>query len=124
MPKRCALCALMAALWSTFTPGSRVRAEQSSQPPDPLVAVDQAFLSVYEQAKSAVLKDVSPILIVLGDRLVVYRNRTRSELPYPLTTYTKLKSVAHIPLALFVLFTATGEDPLSQQHTEEVERFD
>jgi hypothetical protein len=79
---------------------------------------------VYEQAKSAVLKDLSPILIVLGDRLVVYRYGTRSELPYPLTAYAKLKSVAHIPLALFVLFTAIGEDPLSQQLTEELERFD
>jgi hypothetical protein len=72
---------------------------------DPLVRFNALFRESYAAAKTASL--AGPVLLVDGDRLLLYRNNApvAERLIRP-ARYHRLKAVAHVPLALQVLCTA------------------
>jgi hypothetical protein len=73
---------------------------------DPQAAFNTLFRESYAQAKAASQMRAGPVLIVAGDRLMLYRNGAQSaQAGVRPAQYHRLKAVAHVPLALQVLFT-------------------
>ena len=70
---------------------------------DPFCAMNQAFLDTYGRERSAIVARLGPVIVQVGDRLILLRNGTRSEGRAVTPRYHEYKSVAHAPLALFAL---------------------
>ena len=85
------------------------------QPPA-LTALNNAFRAAYADAKTRVLAASGPTLIANGDTFVLLRNGRRAEANVGTPAYDPLKTIAHIPLAIYVTLTpgdgAVDEDRL------------
>src|SRR5260370_7132004 len=85
------------------------------QPP-PLTALNNAFRTAYADAKSRVLASSGPTLIVNGDNFALLRDGRRVEANVGAPVYDPVKTIAHIPLAIYVTLTpgdgAVGDDRL------------
>src|ERR1017187_8520844 len=86
------------------------------QPPA-LTALNNAFRAAYADAKSRVLASSGPTLIVNGDRFALLRDGQRVEANVGAPVYEPVKTIAHIPLAIYVTLTpgegAVGDDRLT-----------
>jgi hypothetical protein len=77
------------------------------QPPA-LTALNNAFRAAYADARRRVLEASGPALIVNGDRFsLLYRGR-RLEANAGAPVYDPVKTIAHIPLAVYVALTPGG----------------
>jgi len=76
-------------------------------PPQPpaLTALNNAFRASYADAKLRVLASSGPTLIVNGDNLALLRNGRRVEANVQSPIYDPVKTIAHIPLAIYVTLT-------------------
>jgi hypothetical protein len=74
------------------------------QPPA-LTALNNAFRAAYADAKSRVLASTGPTLIVNGDRFSLLRGGRRMEANAGTPVYDPVKTIAHIPLAIYVALT-------------------
>lgn len=74
------------------------------QPPA-LTALNNAFRAAYADAKSRVLASTGPTLIVNGDRFSLLRGGRRMEANAGTPVYDPVKTIAHIPLAIYVTLT-------------------
>ena len=85
------------------------------QPPA-LTALNNAFRAAYADAKSRVLASSGPTLIVNGDNFALLRDGQRVEANVAAPIYDSVKTIAHIPLAIYVTLTpgdgAVGDDRL------------
>ena len=85
------------------------------QPPA-LTALNNAFRAAYADAKSRVLASSGPTLIVSGDHFALLRDGRRVEANVGAPIYDPVKTIAHIPLAIYVTLTpgdgAVGDDRL------------
>jgi hypothetical protein len=73
--------------------------------PAALTALNDAFRAAYADAKTRVLAASGPILIVSGDNFTLLENGRRLEANVGVPVYDPLKTIAHIPLALYVTLT-------------------
>jgi hypothetical protein len=83
----------------------------SAQTPAALTDLNNAFRAAYADAKARVLKSTGPTLIVNGDLLSLLRDGRRVEANVGTPAYDPLKTIAHIPLALYVTLTP-GDGPI------------
>jgi hypothetical protein len=74
------------------------------QPPA-LTELNNAFRTAYADAKHRVLESAGPTLIVKGDSLTLLRNGRRLEANVGASVYDPVKTIAHIPLAIYVSLT-------------------
>ena len=74
------------------------------QPPA-LTALNNAFRATYAEAKSRVLASYGPTLIVNGDHFALLRGGRRVEANVGVPIYDPVKTIAHIPLAIYVTLT-------------------
>ncbi len=74
------------------------------QPPA-LTALNNAFRAAYADAKSRVLASSGPTLIVNGDRFALLRDGRRVDANAGAPIYDPVKTIAHIPLAIYVILT-------------------
>jgi hypothetical protein len=74
------------------------------QPPA-LTALNNAFRAAYADAKSRALASSGPTLIVNGDTLTLLRGGRRVEANVGASIYDPVKTIAHIPLAIYVILT-------------------
>ena len=74
------------------------------QPPA-LTALNNAFRAAYADAKSRVLSSSGPTLIVNGDNFTLLRGGRRVEANVGVAIYDAVKTIAHIPLAIYVILT-------------------
>jgi len=74
------------------------------QPPA-LTALNNAFRAAYADAKRRVLASSGPTLIVNGDNFALLRDGRRLEANVGTPIYDPVKTIAHIPLALYVTLT-------------------
>jgi hypothetical protein len=85
------------------------------QPPA-LTALNNAFRAAYNESKRRVLASAGPILIVSGDNFTLLRGGRRVEANAGTPIYDPVKTIAHIPLAIYVTLTpgdgAIGDDCL------------
>ncbi|HWC98668.1 MAG TPA: hypothetical protein VG456_18035 [Candidatus Sulfopaludibacter sp.] len=73
--------------------------------PTPLTALNDAFRAAYAEAKVRVLAASGPTLIVSGDNFSLLRSGQRLEANAGTPIYDPVKTIAHIPLALYVTLT-------------------
>jgi hypothetical protein len=81
-----------------------------------LTALNDAFRAAYADARSRVLKASGPTLIVNGDNFSLLHGGQRVEANVGTPIYDPVKTIAHIPLAIYVTLTpgdgGVGDDRL------------
>jgi len=82
--------------------------------PAALTALNDAFRAAYADAKKRVLASSGPTLIVSGDTFVLLRNGKRVEANAGTPIYDPVKTIAHIPLAIYVTLTP-GDGALDEE---------
>jgi hypothetical protein len=84
--------------------------------PAALTTLNNAFRAAYAGAKTRVLAGLGPTLIVNGDNFSLLRDGRRVEANVGTSIYDPVKTIAHIPLAIYVTLTpgdgALDEDRL------------
>ncbi len=70
---------------------------------DPLVTLNNAFRSVYHHTMQKTLEHGGPVILAVGDNLVLRRGSSRQEVHYTPLLYHLVKDLAHTPLALDAL---------------------
>ncbi len=109
MPLRCALLATAFAC--------------SLGAQSPLTALNDAFRADYAEAKQRVLAGARPVLVVAGDSFTLLRSGDRRlEASGASPAYDPLKTIAHIPLAVYVILTP-GEGELGGKRLQELEQL-
>jgi hypothetical protein len=73
--------------------------------PAALTALNDAFRAAYADAKVRVLVSSGPTLIANGDTFTLLENGRRLQANVGTATYDPLKTIAHIPLAIYVALT-------------------
>jgi hypothetical protein len=73
--------------------------------PAALTALNNAFRTAYADARSRVLASSGPTLIVNGDNFALLRDGRRVEANVGTPVYDPVKTIAHIPLAIYVTLT-------------------
>jgi len=73
--------------------------------PAALTALNDAFRAAYADAKTRVLASSGPTLIVNGDNFALLRGGRRVEANVRTPIYDPVKTIAHIPLAIYVTLT-------------------
>src|SRR6478609_1089227 len=83
------------------------------QQPAALTALNDAFRAAYVEAKARVIAANGPTLIGNGDTFSLLREGLRIEANTGTPIYDPVKSIAHIPLAIYVILTP-GEGALDE----------
>ena len=73
--------------------------------PEALTALNNAFRAAYADAKSRALASSGPTLIVNGDTFTLLRGGRRVEANAGTPIYDPVKTIAHVPLAIYVTLT-------------------
>lgn len=88
----------------------------AAQDTSALKSLNDAFRAAYAEAKQRVLAASSPTLLVSGDNLSLLRDGRRMEANVATPVYDPVKTMAHIPLAIYVTLTpgdgVVGDDRL------------
>src|ERR1039457_6799442 len=100
---RSALVLLISALISAAgVPDQTMPAPAGTEQPPALTSLNNAFRAAYADAKICVLASSGPTLIVNGDHFALLRDGRRFEANVGAPVYGPVKTIAHIPLALYV----------------------
>jgi hypothetical protein len=84
----------------------------AADPDASLLDLNTAFRAHYADARRAVLSRERVIMVIAFDRAILFRNSQRVEEPFTPPIYERVKTIAHIPLALYALSVRWGDDPL------------
>src|SRR5580704_7884966 len=106
-----ALCALLLVRLAGDAPAQSTPAVAGPVQPAALTALNDAFRAAYADSKRRVLASSTPILIVNGDNFSLVRSAGRVEGNAGTPIYDPVKTIAHIPLAIYVTLTP-GEEVL------------
>ncbi len=116
MPSRNLILAMLVALCAAGVSAQTASAPAGPVQPPALTALNNAFRAAYADAKSRVLAASGPTLIVSGDNFSLLRDGRRVEANVGTPIYDPIKTIAHIPLAIYVTLTpgdgAIGDDRL------------
>ncbi len=96
---------------SSSTPASSAASVDHSCPlpaGDPLCSLNSFFREAYAERRAAMLAASGPLLVQYGDTIVLLRNGERLEGRATNERYHELKSVAHVPFAVYVLLLGIG----------------
>ena len=106
MPLRSLIPAILAFLLSAAcVPAQTVPVTAAPVQPPALTALNNAFRAAYADARSRVLAASGPTLIVNGDNFILLRDGRRVEANVGTPIYDPVKTIAHIPLAIYVALT-------------------
>jgi hypothetical protein len=86
-------------------PAQTMPASAGPVQPEALSALNIAFRTAYAEAKVRVLALSGPTLIASGDNFVLLRDGRRFEANVGTPIYDPVKTIAHIPLAIYVILT-------------------
>lgn len=93
--------------------------KESVQPADmaALTKLNDKFRQLYGEAKANVLNDTrtTPIIICYGDHMELLFGEKRDQISFIPSSYTALKIIDHIPLAIFSLLQDNTDKPLSSK---------
>src|SRR5262249_53709146 len=106
MPFRSPIPALLISVVSA----ARILAQTAPAPagpvqPQALTELNNAFRAAYADARSRVLASAGPTLIANGDDFILLREGRRIEANVGTPIYDPVKTIAHIPLAIYVALT-------------------
>jgi hypothetical protein len=106
MPLRNPILTVLAFLVSAAgAPAQTMPVPAGPVQPSALTALNDAFRAAYADAKTRVLASSGPTLIVNGDRFSLLRGGRRVEANVGVPIYDPIKTIAHIPLAIYVILT-------------------
>jgi hypothetical protein len=92
---------------------SQVPNGSANPPADVLRTLNDASRATYRSAKERALTRGGPVLLVEGDLLVLKYGGTRTAATYTPAMYHDLKSISHVPLALYSLLSFRPNGPFS-----------
>lgn len=90
---------------------------------DPLSPLNAAFRSAYAGLRTQIIKETSPVIVHLGDKMVLLKNGVRTEAPGLTSRYHELKSVAHVPLALYVMLVTGAGSKLDDPQLNHLQEY-
>jgi hypothetical protein len=91
---------------------------------DPLQTLNNASRVFYAQAKATALEHHGPVIIVVGDDLVLRNGKTRVQVRVIPEVYHTLKAIAHVPMAIDVALAAHFEEKsLSDEFIQELRDY-
>ena len=90
---------------------------------EPWNEMNLQFRSAYALARSDKYSTAGPLIIQKEDKLILDYNGKREEVNVIPPKYTLLKSVAHIPLTIFVILEDAHSKPLSQAALSRLKTF-
>lgn len=93
------------------------------RPSDPLSPLNAAFRTAYAGLRNQVLAKSSPIIIQIGDKMVLLENGVRTEAPALSYRYHELKAVVHVPLALYVILSPGADAKLAEAKLNELREY-
>jgi hypothetical protein len=105
MPFRNPILALLVLTTAAGGPAQTIPAATGPVQPPALTALNDAFRVAYADARSRVLKASGPTLIVNGDNFALLRRGQRVEANVGTPIYDPVKTIAHIPLAIYLTLT-------------------
>lgn len=80
--------------------------------PDPLVTLNMSFREAYSTERAALLARSGPVIVVAFDELVLIRGGKTEKVGFTPAIYHEAKSIAHVPLTLYVRFQARTDKAL------------
>ncbi len=90
---------------------------------DAFASLNKAFRAAYAANRAELLARTRPVILAEGDKLVLLRQGSRAEVAVNPPLYHALKTVVHVPLAVFVMLAPGADHPLSNERLAEVERY-
>ncbi len=93
-----------------------------AQIPDSLTALNDVFRQAYAGARQRVMAADGPLLIVNGDTAAFIHGGKRSDAAINVPKYHLVKTIAHIPLAVYVALTP-GEGALDESRAKPLEEL-
>lgn len=96
------------------------RAQYAETTDDPFVNLNSAFRAAYADARSELLKTIGPVVVSKGDHLVLFYGGQRMEGKKIGQAYHQLKTVAHVPLAIFVMLDGHDNSPLGAEKRKQL----
>jgi hypothetical protein len=85
---------------------------QPAESANPLLEVNKAFRAAYAAARKDVLARTGPVILISGDDLVLLRDGRRTEAKVVPAIYHTLKTISHIPLAIYAMTAPIADAPL------------
>jgi hypothetical protein len=98
-------------------------AEAPPEGADALAALNIASRAAYRGAKEEALSHFGPVVLLEGDDLVLKNGGQRTVVSITPDTYTALKAVSHVPLAVHALLGGKGDGPLSEGRLADLRRY-
>jgi hypothetical protein len=90
---------------------------------DALTTLNNEFRSVYKQAKEHLAEETTPLIMCIGNHMVLIDQNDREQVDFIPPKYTQLKVVDHVPLALFILLDGRCDKPLSAETQQELDKI-
>ncbi|MHB1219055.1 MAG: hypothetical protein ACYC1L_12750 [Alphaproteobacteria bacterium] len=117
---RAGLAALL--LCASFT-GFATPATAQATGSDALDRLNAGFRARYAESRAATLGRTDPVILVEFETLVLLHKGERRAEPFTPPLYHRLKSIAHIPLTLYVMSSQYGDKPLSAEAKRALDEY-
>lgn len=88
--------------------------KEAPAPQGPLGELDQLFLSSYAARQAEIDRQLPPFIVVSGSDLVLRRGDREEKVRVIPDGYHVLKSIAHLPFALYLRMLPVGDGPLGE----------
>lgn len=85
--------------------------------------LNAAFRVHYAESRTAMLGRIDPVILVEFETLVLLHKGERRTEPFTPPLYHRLKSIAHIPLTLYVMSAQYGDRPLPPEAKSALESY-
>jgi len=103
---------------------ARAIAYKSQAPADPLLSLNDTSRMLYSLARQKALASSGPVLIMVGDDLVLRNGQKRMQARVVPEIFHTLKAFSHIPMALDVYLAAhEGECPLPEDVLQDLRGY-
>lgn len=123
-PGLVSVTAIMLAVFAGNLP-DRLHAQDPQPKPaiDPFEQIDLEFRSMYSGGRAATMSRLGPVIIVELDQLILIRDGKRMAANAIPSLYHRLKSVSHVPLAIYVSLAPYGNTPLDEPRINQLKSF-
>ncbi len=96
---------------------------RAAEPADALTELNQASRAAYAQARRETLARLGPIIIVEGDDVVLLHNGKRSSQRFIPAIYDTLKTIDHVPLAIYAFLAPLDDGDIPEQRLMEMRGY-